>query len=346
MSTMSAVAAVLLAAIIGFSVHRASLCNVTGVAELLSTGRAHILASFLKTVLWVIAATSLIDWLLPSGSVRHAHLWAISRQALAGGFIFGVGAAVNGGCALGTLGRLGSGELRMVATLLGLLAGIAGAGIAQKGGLLASPDAYEIGVSAPPILTDVLPAVVALWALWELRRLWRTRDPGAGWKRAALARKYRLSAAALLLGAANGVLFAWFGSWTYTRTAGDSLRHLLLGDPAPGLFRWVLFAALLGGVVASSLARNDLTIDWRPRAGWLVNAMGGGLMGVGAALTPGGNDALILHGIPGGSPHAVAAYAALLVGTAAGLLVIKKVTGMVVDVECTGDICRVKTGRF
>jgi hypothetical protein len=69
-------------------------------------------------------------------------------------------------------------------------------------------------------------------------------------------------------------------------------------------------------------------------------------MGVGAALTPGGNDALILHGIPGGSPHAVAAYAALLVGTAAGLLVIGRVTGMVVDVECAGDICRVKTGRF
>ncbi len=151
-----------------------------------------------------------------------------------------------------------------------------------------------------------------------------------------------LSTAALLLGAANGVLFARFGSWTYTSTAGESLSHLLLGDPAPGPFRWVLFAALLGGVVVSSLIRGDFTADWRPRVGWLVNLMGGALMGVGAALVPGGNDALILHGIPGGSPHALAAYFALLVGAAAGLVVIKQAAGMAVQVECSGDICRLK----
>jgi hypothetical protein len=99
-------------------------------------------------------------------------------------------------------------------------------------------------------------------------------------------------------------------------------------------------------VVASSLALGDFAADWRPRAGWLVNLMGGALMGVGAALTPGGNDALILQGIPGGSPHAIPAYAALLVGTAAGLIVIKRVTGMAVEVECFGDICRVKKERL
>lgn len=233
MSTVSAAVAVALAAVVGFSVHRASLCNVTGVAELLSAGRVHVLGSFAKTMLWVIAVTFVVERLPPSGAVRYAHLWAVSGQALAGGFIFGVGAA-------------------------------------------------------------------------------------------------------------NGVLFARFGSWTYTRTAGDSLGYVLLGGPAPGPFRWVLFAALLGGVAASGLARGDFAADWRPRAGWLVNLMGGALMGVGAALTPGGNDALILHGIPGGSPHAIPAYATLLIGTAAGLIVIKRVTGVAVEVECSGDICRVK----
>jgi uncharacterized membrane protein YedE/YeeE len=341
MSTVSAA----LAAVVGFSVHRASLCNVTGVAELLSTGRAHVLASFAKTMLWVIAVTFLVERLLPSGAVRHAHLWAVSGQALAGGFIFGVGAAVNGGCALGTLGRLGSGELRMLATLLGLFAGMTGVGVAQEAGALAIPEASATGLPAPALLSVALPVLVGVWAVWELRRLWRTLDAGSGWKQTALARKYRLSSAAVLLGAANGVLLARFGSWTYTRTAGDSLNHVLLGDPAPGPFRWVLFAALLGGVVASSLAQGDFAADWRPRAGWLVNLMGGALMGVGAALTPGGNDALILHAIPGGSPHAIPAYAALLIGTAAGLIAIRRVTGMAVEVECSGDICRVQKGR-
>ncbi len=189
----------------------------------------------------------------------------------------------------------------------------------------------------------VLPATIGVWALWELGRLWRTRVAGLSWKEAALAKKCRLSTAALLLGAANGVLFARFGSWTYTSTAGDSLEHVLLGGPAPGPLRWFLLAALLGGVGVSSLARGDFAADWRPRAGWLVNLMGGALMGAGAALVPGGNDALVLHGIPGGSPHALAADVALLVGTAAGLVVIRRATGMAVEIECSGDICRVKT---
>ena len=63
-------------------------------------------------------------------------------------------------------------------------------------------------------------------------------------------------------------------------------------------------------------------------------------MGLGVTLMPGGNDALILHGIPGGSPHALPAYAALLVGTAVGLIVIRVLVGKVVTVDCIGDICR------
>jgi len=67
-------------------------------------------------------------------------------------------------------------------------------------------------------------------------------------------------------------------------------------------------------------------------------------MGVGVTLTPGDNDVLILHSIPGGSPHALPAYAALLVGTAAGLIVVRGLVGDMERIECTGDICRTRPG--
>ena len=90
-----------------------------------------------------------------------------------------------------------------------------------------------------------------------------------------------------------------------------------------------VLAILLAGVIGFAVHRASLR-----------NLLGGILMGLGATLIPGGNDALILHGIPGGSPHALPAYAALLIGTAIGLLIIRALVGKVVTIDCTGDICR------
>ncbi len=334
--------AILLAAVIGFAVHRASLCNVKAVAELLTSKRAHMLGSFLKTMLWVIAVTFVIEFFIHPVSARPLQIWGFSPLALVGGFVFGVGAAVNGGCALGTLGRLGSGELRMLFTLLGLVAGLAGGGYAQMRQWLPAPEGVDFGLSIRPILAIVVTAILFLWALWELWRLWRKRDSNATWWKRVLSARYRLSTAALLLGVANGVLFVLFGSWAYTRTARTAVNHVVMGRPGPALLYWLLFAALLGGVLLSSLTNKRFALDLRFRLDWLLNLFGGFLMGVGATLAPGGNDVLILHTIPGGSPHALPTYGALLVGTAAGLIVIRTLGGTAVRIECTGDICRTR----
>jgi uncharacterized membrane protein YedE/YeeE len=334
--------AILLAAVIGFAVHRASLCNVKAVAELLTSKRAHMLGSFLKTMLWVIAVTFVIEFFFHPVSARPLQVWGFSALALVGGFVFGVGAAVNGGCALGTLGRLGSGELRMLFTLLGLVAGLAGGGYAQMRQWLPAPERVDFGLSIRPILAIVVTAILFLWTLWELWRLWRKRDSNATWWKRVLSARYRLSTAALLLGVANGVLFVLFGSWAYTRTARTAVNHVVMGRPGPALLYWLLFAALLGGVLLSSLTNKRFALDLRFRLDWLLNLFGGFLMGVGATLAPGGNDVLILHTIPGGSPHALPTYGALLVGTAAGLIVIRTLGGTAVRIECTGDICRTR----
>jgi hypothetical protein len=55
-------------------------------------------------------------------------------------------------------------------------------------------------------------------------------------------------------------------------------------------------------------------MDWRPRWIWLRNVCGWPADGSGLALTPGGNDALVLYGIPSLSPHALLAFFAMALG--------------------------------
>ncbi len=51
-----------LAGILGFAAHRANICTVKAVEEILTTRRAYMLLSFGKTVLWVILVTLVLSW--------------------------------------------------------------------------------------------------------------------------------------------------------------------------------------------------------------------------------------------------------------------------------------------
>src|SRR5262249_16667471 len=101
----------------------------------------------------------------------------------------------------------------------------------------------------------------------------------------------------------------------------------------PPTARWVLLIAVLTGMLASTVQRGSFRIDWRPRRVWLLNLSGGTLMGFGTALAPGGNDVLVLYGIPSLSPYALPTYMALGVGVAAGLVMMR--LGVGVRPRCT-----------
>ncbi len=67
-------------------------------------------------------------------------------------------------------------------------------------------------------------------------------------------------------------------------------------------------------------------------------------MGLGAAMIPGGNDVLILHGIPSLSPHAVPAFLAMLVGIAVSLMGMRALGRETPRIDCGGDICTTEPG--
>ena len=332
-----------LAALLGFSIHRASVCTVRAVAEVLSTRRAYMFLSFVKTILWILAITMPLIWLLPAARAS-GHGWGMSLYAVAGGFMFGVGAALNGGCAFSTLSKLGDGQVRMLLTLGAFCLGVSGDVFLVTSSVLSPHEPVPVAYDAPKPWALALLAGLVVWIVWEAVRLWRTRRVGSAWRALMLSDYYRLSTAAALLGLSNGILYALYGSWAYTSTLHHGVERLMEAGSGPSAVQWSLFAALLAGVGFSAWHRGSFRLDWRPSLSWTQNLVGGLLMGVGAAMAPGGNDVLVLHGLPGLSPHALPAYVALIAGIAVVLVIERLVRGEYMKVDCSGDICTARSG--
>jgi hypothetical protein len=328
-----------LAALLGFAAQRASICNVRAVAEVIGSRTGYMLASIGKSVLWVVVITIPFLWLMP-GAAAALGGWRLSWISLLGGLLFGIGAAVNGACAFSTLARLADGQLAMLGTLGGFLLGVAGFEIFAGVGLLFAPAAGMPLVGAVLEAAGATAAVVLmLWGAYEASRLWRTRDAAPPLRALAVAAQYRLSTAAMLIGLANGVLYLVDGAWGYTGTLQQSIEGWLQIRMWPRSAQWILFAAMFAGMLLSTWQRRSLRIAPAPPGVWLRTLAGGTLMGLGAALAPGGNDALILYGIPSLSPHALPTYGAMVVGIAVALIALRRLFGIEMRVECRGDVC-------
>jgi MFS family permease len=326
------IVSMLFAGVLGFAAHRSSICNVKAVIEIMTTRRAHLFASFGKSVLWSIFVTLALLFLLPSTGTAGGGL-SLSTLSLFGGFVCGLGMAINGSCAFATLSRLAEGDAGMAVTLTALIVGAVGTTIAlphfNPTSQTSLPPPYDPSQGWVAIFLIAL----GLWAVWELVRLTRTRG-------AAVPGVLRLSIAALLIGVANGFLFALSGNWPYTATLIGGSRELANVGPAPSAALWSLFGALLFGMIFSAIQRGSFRLRAKPRLSWLRNLFGGGLIGVGTAMIPGGNDALLLHGIPNLSPHAAPAYIAMLLGIATILICLHLSGRRAASVDCGGDICR------
>jgi hypothetical protein len=329
------VIAALLAAVLGFAAHRASICTVRAVAELMSSRRGFMLASIGKSIVWASAIT-IPFYLFSMTAPPQSGAWQLSIMAMLGGFVFGLGAAMNGACVYSTMARLADGEVRMLVAVIGFAFGIVGFVSLVDAGFLSRPSP---GMPRIGVLIGCTAAVALLGlALYEATRLWRTRPPEARTHELVFAKQYRLSTAAMLIGLAAGLLYVIEGPYGYATTVQQGVEAALGRGPPAEAERWILLAAALAGMLVSTLQRRSFRLDWRPRPRWLMNLAGGALMGLGVALAPGGNDSLVLYAIPTLSPHALPAYAALALGVAAGLLAIRWVLGIETRAECRNDL--------
>lgn len=309
--------------LIGFAAHRASLCTVRAVMQWLDDRKASVIISFIKAGAWsCLLAGVFVLFGLPIKGVPVTHgVWWLG---MVGGFLFGMGAAINGGCSLSTVQQLANGDSSLLLTLLAFVLGAAG--------VVTLENLWRAQVVQPqPLwweqltLTQhiLLVAVLLLWAIRELAMQWQRRDQGLSvWQRLA-APRYRLSFGALLLGVCSGLLFLLEGTWTYTNYLREQTNTLFFHGISPGWLRSVLVMALFVGMLVSSFHRGSFRWRWPDTNNWFRRSLGGTLMGAGGALVPGGNDTLILVLIPTLSIQAVASYVALLAGIASVLLTMR-----------------------
>lgn len=299
-----------LVAFLGYASHRASLCTVRAVADVLESRRLERFHGFLRAVLWAMLLTLPALLLMPdlyAVPTATAPLWV----GLGGGFLFGLGAALNGGCSFSTLQRLADADWRMLATLAGIVTGVVTWQLALPP-VTASVQAAHL----QPEWLMVALVVLIIWAGAELRHLWQGRR---GLREMLGAESYTPRATALLLGLGAAALYLGFGPWTYTNTLRGAASSLAGGPAAPSAAQILLVPVLLLGMLLSAWLRGV----WRkPRstAGWPLNLGGGVLMGLGSALVPGGNDTLLLRLIPVLTPHSLWIYLMLVTGVAVGLV--------------------------
>lgn len=317
--------ALMAGAVLGASAHRAGLCTVKAVAEVMTSRRGHVLWSFLKASLWTAGLLALAAVVGHGAGLGHR---ALSGLGLLGGLLFGVGAGWNGSCSFSTLSRLAEGHVVMLFTL-------AGWAVAMVAVALLWP-----GLHAPQSPGRIAPwwaAPLTLWMLWEARAIWRRRAAtleglGAG--------HLTLSVAVLLIALGNTALLLMGRRWSFTSTAICAAGAAPLAPCADPVNLWLVSAAALSAMILSALLRGSFRLRCpRPRAA--ARHFGAGLtMGAGAALIPGGNDGLILFGLPSLSPHALPTWAALVAGIWLTLTVMRHAGGRIPQIRCDADLCR------
>jgi len=328
--------ACILAFILGFAAHRASICAVRGVAELMHARTAYMLWSITKSALWVMALAVPFFLFLSTG--QYVGAWQLTGYAVFGGFLFGVGAAINGACAYSTMTKMVDGDVGMLIAVTGFAVGIVIFVGLYDAQLVPRPSSTYANFDVLKPLGWLIVAALMAAAIYEAVRLWRTRESGVPFLQRLVSPKYRLSTAALLIGFSSGIIFLNYGSPGYSTTYQQVIEGLIGSRSFPQAGRVVLLLCVLLGMLVSTLQRCSFKLDARPRRVWLRHLFGGTLMGLGTALAPGGNAALVLYGIPSLSPHALPALTAMMVGIALGLVAMRALFGIEMRVACRNDV--------
>ena len=274
---------------LGALLSRVSLCAVGAVQQRIVFGKS----AGLKRLLLAAAGSGVTLLLCAAWAPDMLHLpadptfrWGI----VAGGVLLGIGAMINGGCYLGSVLYLGTGNMNFLFTLLGIGVGLRGAALLAP---LAGSDGPGLRMS-----------MGAQW-LWGLSAfaviivvLMRGKHPrGTGlW-------------VALLVGLLAGLVYARQPGWSY----GTALEALSHGRRGLAQWRTSLSAlALFAGAIGEAALAGRFLLQPPNLQRALRCLAGGSVMGFGAALVPGGNDNLLLWAIPGLTRYGVLAYGLML----------------------------------
>ncbi len=305
--SLAIVIALPLAFLAGFALQRGNICAVAAVREGVEEGDWRRFAALLECAAWALLGLLLaaaFGWM----PLREWPAQPSLVLAMLGGVLFGAGALVNGACAMGTIGRLGAGELALLAMPAGFMLGAVGA--AELG---ARAGRATTAAFAGPAFSLLL-AALCVFVLFRAWTALRAAPSAMALKAAIVAPRWPPALAMAVIAIANVALLLLIFSWPYTTLLVDLAR----GSAMDVALRLALAVVLVLGAGAGSATAGRFS--WRaPDLRAVTSCFGGGvLMGLGGALIPGGNDALVLIGLPLLQPSALAAYAAMTAAIALG----------------------------
>lgn len=149
----------ILAFLVGFSSKRAKLCLVRATRDVLKYKNPALFFLILEAMAWALLVT-IPAALCFSSYVTLATSYRIGLTMFTGGFLFGFGAALNGGCSLGTLNALSGGRLSYAMTIIGMFFGYL---LYNNGGFF--PEPVETGKAFGRII-PVAVSVMFAFGLW------------------------------------------------------------------------------------------------------------------------------------------------------------------------------------
>ena len=290
--TAAWVAAAACACLMGFAIQRGATCVVAAVDEWSTQRRTTRLRALVEAALWVAGGLLMARAL---GVLAHApggH--ALSGWTAVGAALLGAGAWVNRACVFGAIARLGTGEWAYLATPFGFYAGC---------------------LSLPRMLATALPAEASpvwrapaapLLTAFALFALWRAFSGLRAWRRGAML--WTPHAATTTIGLAFFAMLLLVGAWAYTDALAELAQGMAMGQAA----RLLLFGCLLAGALLGGWHAGRWSRTRPPPGAWVRCFAGGLLMGWGSGLIPGGNDGLILVGLPLGWPCAWVAFGVMV----------------------------------
>ncbi|MDF1614333.1 YeeE/YedE thiosulfate transporter family protein [Desulfurivibrio dismutans] len=348
--------------LMGWLLHRSDFC-ISGILRDVFMFRDY---TQLPPLLLVVAAGMLLFQLARMAGILPfdpppTYGSEVSLLALGGGLLFGIGMVLAGGCVVGTLYKLGSGNLTSLLAFLGMLVGSmiyaeiypAVAELRQATVLTDRPTLVQAwpegGLLAGWGLVALAAIPLVLW--WRQGRI-TINSPAAGF-----IQPWRV---ALILVALNLLIYLLAGwpfsiSTAYTKIAAflellvapghvaqlayfqqdsrviETTGGRLTGGPGPRIdlifiSEIPLLLGIMLGALASALALKEFHLGpWPPRRQGMAAFAGGALVLLGARLAGGCNLKFILGGLPLLSFQAMLFAAGLVAGAWLGALLLPRI---------------------
>ena len=179
----------------GYSVNQGGTCTVAIAYEILHHRRPYRFFGVLAASATAGLVAVPMVW-LAGGSAVLAGTVLVTGKLLVGAVVFGIGAIINDTCLLGSLGRLGEGELRLVFLPVGLGAGFFVADSSVFGGTVSMDESILSAPSRAGYVTLAAFGATLVLTLALIARGRMDRQPG----------QWPLGMSMLVLGTTGGIL--------------------------------------------------------------------------------------------------------------------------------------------